>query len=92
MTVISMKTTILVSGPLAGISLQFAKPRQGRIILDLQQYLINRGSQRGEDGEPSSEGSGVPILPLISSSGNLSSPFLPRIFLPFPLLKFLLSR
>ena len=34
-TVIPMKTAILVSGPLVGISLQLARPRQGGIILDL---------------------------------------------------------
>ena len=38
---ILMKTAILVSGLLAGISLQLARPRQGRIVLDLHQYLIN---------------------------------------------------
>ena len=38
---IQMKTTILVSGPLVGISLQFARPRQGCIVIDLYQYLIN---------------------------------------------------
>ena len=34
-TVIPMKTTILVVGPLTGISLQLTEPRQGCIILDL---------------------------------------------------------
>ena len=86
-----MKMAILVSGPLARISLQLARPCQGRIVLDLHHYLINWGSQRGEVDEPSSGGLGVPILPLIFGSSHLLSPVLPCIFLPFPLLRFLLS-
>ena len=34
-TMVPMKTTILVLGTLAGISLQLTEPRQGCIILDL---------------------------------------------------------
>ena len=90
MTVIPMKTTILIFGPLARISLQLARPCPGRIVLDLHQYLIDWGSKRGEVDEPSSGGLGVPILPLIFGSSRLLSPVLPRIFLPFPLLRFLL--
>ena len=44
MTIVLMKMTILVSGPLTGISLQLAGPRQGCIILDLHPDLIDRGS------------------------------------------------
>ena len=45
---ILMKTTILASGPFVGISLQLARPRQGRVVLDLHQELIDWGSQWGE--------------------------------------------
>ena len=51
--VIPMKTTILVSRPPAGISLQLARTRQGCIVLYLHQYLIHRGNQWGEVCEPS---------------------------------------
>ena len=44
MTMILMRTTILVSGPLAGISLQLARLRQGRVVLDLHHDLIDWGS------------------------------------------------
>ena len=86
-----MKIAILVSGPLVGISLQLARPRLGCIVLDLHQYLINRGSQWGEFGEPSSGGLGTPILSFISSPSHLPSLVLLCIFLPFALLAFLLS-
>ena len=87
---IPMKAAILVSRSLAGISFQLARPRQGCIIFDLHQDLINRGSQQGEACEPSSGGFGVPIFPSVSSSSHLLSPILPGIFLPFPLLRFFL--
>ena len=63
-----MKTEILVSGPLIRISLQLARPRQGRIVLDLHQDLIDWSSQRGETRKPSSGQFGVPILPSFSGS------------------------
>ena len=85
-----MKVAILVSRSLTGISLQLARSRQGRIVLDLHQDLINRGSQREEACEPSSGGFGVPILPSVSGFSRLPFPILLCIFLPFLLLRFFL--
>ena len=85
-----MKMAILVFVPLAGISLQLARPRQGHVVLDLHQDLIDQGNQRGEVLEPSSGGFGAPILPSVSGSGRLPSPVMPFILLSFPLLGFLL--
>ena len=63
-----MKTEILVFGPLIRISLQLARPRQGRIVLDLYQDLIDWSRQRGETHKPSCGWFGAPILPSISRS------------------------
>ena len=91
MIVILMKTTILVSRSLVRFSLQLARPRQGHVVLDLHQDLIDQGNQRGEVLEPSSGGFGAPILSLVSGSGRLPSLVMPFILLSFPLLGFLLS-
>ena len=91
LTVILMKTTILVSGPLIRISFQLARPHLGCVVLDLHRDLIDWGSQQGEVGEPSSGGFGASILLSVSEFGCLPSLVLPCILLPFPLLGFLLS-
>ena len=43
-TVIMVKAAVFVFGPFIEISLQLAKPFQGRFILDLHQHLINWGN------------------------------------------------
>jgi len=43
MTMIMMETAVLVSRPLAGVSLQLARECQGSFVLDLHQDLINWG-------------------------------------------------
>ena len=52
MTVITMKMTVLVFGPLIGVSLQLTEKCQGFFVLDLHQDLVDRGSQWGEACEP----------------------------------------
>ena len=43
MTLITVKTIILVSGPLIGVFLQLARKCQGSFVLDLHQDLIDWG-------------------------------------------------
>ena len=45
MTVVTVETTVLVSGPLSRVSLWLAKKCQGSFNLDLHQDLISRGVQ-----------------------------------------------
>ena len=77
MTVITVKTAILVSGPLIEISFQLARKFQGSFVLDLHQDLVNRGCQRGETYELPTGGFGAPILPSVSDPNYLSSLILP---------------
>ena len=63
---VTMETTVLVSGPLAKVSLQLAREHQGSFILDLHQNLINLGVQQGEACEPSGGRLRAPIFPSIS--------------------------
>ena len=42
-TMITMKTVVLVFGPLTEVSLQLAKKHQGSFVLYLHQDLIDRG-------------------------------------------------
>ena len=44
MTVVSVKAAVLVSGPLFGISLQFARECQCSFIFDQHQDLVDRGN------------------------------------------------
>ena len=68
-----------------------ASPCQGRIVLNLHQYLINWGGQQGEAGKPSSRGFGAPILLSIFDPSHLLSSILLCILLSLPLLGLLFS-
>ena len=83
MDMIMVETVVLVSRPLARVPLQLARECQGSFVLDLHQDLINRGVQRGEACESSSERLGASIFPFTSSC--------PSHLLPPVLLCFLMS-
>ena len=87
--VIVMETAVLVSRPLAEVSLQLAKECQGPFVLDLHQDLIDRGVQGGEAYESSYRRLGASILPFISCPGHLSLLVLPGFLLSFSLFRLL---
>ena len=84
---VTVETTVLVSGPLARVSLQLAREHQGSFILDLHQNLINLGVQQGEACEPSGGRLRAPIFPSISYPRYLLPPVLSWFLLSFSLLR-----
>ena len=91
MIMVTVKTTVFVSGPLARVSLQLARECQGSFILDLHQDLINRGVQWVETCEFFGGRLGAPIIPYISCPYYPSPPVLFGFFFSFPLPRFLFA-
>ena len=91
MAVITVEATVLIPRPFIKISLQLAEKDHGSFILNLHQNLVDQGSQWGESCKLPCKGLGSSILWQFSGSSHLLPPILLRVFLSFPLLRFLFS-
>ena len=80
MAVVTVKAAIFVSRLLTWITLQLSWKRQGPLVLDLHQDLVQGGIQRSEAREPSFRGLKASFILPLSRSRFLSSLVLLRIF------------